>query len=214
MKKLFLKITVDADGYGIPEGARTESFSLGQLVMFLEAWGDKNHNQIYTCNGLNWEWLSLGKTRDEKSVYLWDNWEIKKQAKLQGLSQQEQEAFDKAYEDYSDKRFEDIPKLYMKIENYVEVVEKWQEIVLKQKPNFIILSQDDSGYVDLVGKDELSQQDLADMKIEHEKYLKYKIAYDKYVKSRPDIVDELWHGPQSSEYEADWQKFYEPDDEK
>ncbi len=52
----------------------------------------------------------------------------------------------------------------------------------------------------------------ADIKIEHEKYLKYKIAYDKYVKSRPDIVDELWHGPESSEYEADWQKFYDPED--
>jgi len=45
------------------------------------------------------------------------------------------------------------------------------------------------------------------MKTEHEKYLKYKIAYDKYVQSRPDIVDDLWHGPESSEYEADWQKF-------
>jgi len=100
-----------------------------------------------------------------------------------------------------------MPKLYMKIENYIEIVQKWQEFVLKQKPQYIIVSQDDTGYVDLVGKDELSEQDLADMKIEHEKYLKYKAAYDKYVQSRPDIVDDLWHGPKSSEFEADWQKF-------
>lgn len=59
----------------------------------------------------------------------------------------------------------------------------------------------------MIGKDELSEQDLADMKIEYKRCLKYKIAYDKYIQSRPDIVDELWHGPESSEYEADWQKF-------
>ena len=207
MKKLFLKTTEDKDGYGIPSGARTKNFSLGQLVTFLEAWGDKDPNEIYTCNGLNWEWLHLGKTNDEKIVYLWDSDMVKNQAKIFDLSKQEQEAFDNAYEAYSDKRWDDMPKLYMAMENYVEIVEKWQDIVLKQKPPYIIVSQNDTGYVDLVGKDELSQQDLADMKIEHEKYLKYKTAYDAYVKSRPDIVDELWHGPESSEYEADWQKF-------
>ena len=158
--------------------------------------------------------MRLDRLEKENEVCLWSKWSIKNQAQNEGLSQQEQDAFVEAYDEYSDRRWDDVPKLYMKIENYVEIVEKWQEIVLKQKPNFIILSQDDSGYVDLVGKDELSQQDLADMNVEHEKYLKYKIAYDKYVKSRPDIVDELWHGPQSSEYEADWQKFYEPDEKK
>jgi len=45
--------------------------------------------------------------------------------------------------------------LHMAIENYVEIVQKWQEFVLKQKPNYIIASQDNAGYVDLVGKDEL-----------------------------------------------------------
>ena len=210
--KIFLKLTDSKSRYWIFEGAQTKNFLLSNLVFFLEAWGDKDPTRIYKSIGMCWEWLHLDRTEDINNVYLWNKSELKKQAKVSGLSQQEQESFDEAYEKYSDKRRDDIPKLYIKIENYVEIVEKWQEIVLKQKPNFIILSQEDSGYVDLIGKDDLSQQDLADMKIEHEKYLKYKIAYDKYVKSRPDIVDELWHGPQSSEYEADWQKFYEPDD--
>ncbi len=207
MKKLFLKLTSDKSGYDIFDGARTKNFSLGRLVMFLERWGDKNSTNIYTCNGLNWEWLRLDKTEDGKQVYLWDKWQIKDQAKKDGLSKVEQDAFDAAYDDYCDKRRDDIPTLYMAIENYVEIVQKWQDIVLKKKPNYIILSQNDTGYIDLIGKDELSQQDLQDMKLEHEKYLKYKVAYEKYVKSRPNIIDELWHGPESNEYEADWQIF-------
>ena len=45
------------------------------------------------------------------------------------------------------------------------------------------------------------------MKREDEKYLKYKAAYDKYAQLRSDIFDEFWHGPESSEYESNWQKF-------
>lgn len=213
MKKIFKKLNTE-NRYVIPQEAQSQNFELQSLWSFLSAWGGKDPNEIYACNGLNWEWLHLDKTEDKKTVYLWNGDSIKSQAKINALTKLEQEAFDSAYMAYSEKRWYDVSMLYMKIENYVEIVEKWQEIVLKQKPNFIMLSQDDSGYVDLVGKDELSDQDLKDMKIEHEKYLKYKIAYDKYVKSRPDIVDELWHGPESSEYEADWQKFYEHDDEK
>ena len=212
MKKLFLKLTEEKNSYEIFEKARTRNFTLGALVLFLKFWWHQDPSEIYTSKGLSWEWLSLDKTEDGKQVYLWDKWKIKDQAKKEGLSKIEQDAFDAAYDDYCDKRRDDIPKLYMTIENYIKIVQKWQEIVLKQKPSYIIVSQNDTGYVDLVGKDELSQQDLADMKKEHEKYLKYKAAYDKYVKSRPDIVDELWHGPESSEYEADWQKFYDPED--
>jgi hypothetical protein len=214
MKRLFLKLTSDKSGYGTFEGARTKNFSLDELVLFLKAWGNRKTNPLSDCSSLQWEWLSLDITEDGKNVYLWEPGSIKYEAKINFISPKEKNDFEEAYKQYFIRRWDDIPKLYMKTENYVEIVEKWQEIVLKQKPNFIILSQDDCGYVDLIGKEELSQQDLADMKIEHEKYLKYKVAYDKYVKSRPDIVDELWHGPQSSEYEADWQKFYEPDDEK
>ena len=174
--------------------------------VFLEAWGDRATNPLSDCSGLRWEWLRLDKEYNDM-VCLWGDDAIKNQAKIPNLSKPEQEVFDEACEEYSDKRRDDIPKLYMTIENYIEIVQKWQDIVLTIQPQYIIVSQDDTGYVDLVGKDELSQQDLADMKTEHEKYLKYKIAYDKYVQSRPDIVDDLWHGPESSEYEADWQKF-------
>lgn len=206
MKKILKKLNND-NSYEIFEYAQTQNFTLQDLWSFLRAWGDRDYNPLSDCYSLSWEWLHLKKTEDKKNVFLWDSSKIKNQAKKEGLGELEQEAFENAYDDYYEKRWDDIPKLYMKIENYEEIVKKWKEIVLKQRPNYIILSQDDSGYVDLIGKDELSEQDLHDMKLEHEKYLKHKVAYEKYTKSRPDIVDDKWHGPESSEYEADWQKF-------
>lgn len=205
--KIFLKLTDNKNRYWIFEGAQTKNFLLSNLVFFLEAWGDRKTNPLSDCNGLRWEWLSLEKTEDKKNVYLWNPESVKYEAKINFTSQEEKKDFNEAYAQYFIKRWDDAPKLYMTIENYAEIVQKWQDIVLNKRPQYIIISQDDAGYVDLIGKDELSQQDLADMKIEHEKYLKYKVAYDKYTKSRPAIVDELWHGPESSEYEADWQKF-------
>jgi hypothetical protein len=207
MKQLFLKLTDSKSRYWIFDNAQTKNFLLSNLVWFLEAWGDRKTNPLSDCRKLTWEWLHLRKTEDDKMVYLWSSFSIKNQAELSHLNSSEQKAFDDAYDDYYEKRWDDIPKLYMSMQNYVEIVQKWQNIVLEQRPNYILLSQDDSGYVDLIGKDELSEQDLDDMKIEHEKYLKYKAAYDKYTKSRPDITDDLWYGPESSEFEADWQKF-------
>jgi len=209
--KLFLKLTDSKSRYWIFEGAQTKNFLLSNLVFFLEAWGNRTTNPLSDCAGLRWEWLRLDKEYKDM-VCLWGDDDIKDQAKVPGLSKQEQDVFDAVYDEYCDKRRDDIPKLYMTMQNYEELVSKWKGIVLTRQSQYIVISQNDIGYVYVIGKDELSRQDLADMKIEHEKYLKYKIAYDKYVKSRPDIVDELWHGPESSEYEADWQKFYDPID--
>ena len=155
--------------------------------------------------GLTWESIQLA-SKDKSTLYLYNSDNIKQKADIQFKTLEEKETFDKEYSAYSKTRWHDMPILEITIQNYEKILHQWNNDI-EQKPNFIILSQDDSGYVDLIGKDKLSDQDLADMKIEHEKYLKYKVAYDKYVKSRPDIVDDLWHGPESSEYEADWQKF-------
>ena len=209
--KLFLKLTDSKSRYWIFEGAQTKNFELQNLWSFLSAWGNRTTNPLSDCAGLRWEWLRLDKEYKDM-VCLWGDDDIKDQAKVPGLSKQEQDVFDAVYDEYCDKRRDDIPKLYMTMQNYEELVSKWKGIVLTRQSQYIVISQNDIGYVYVIGKDELSRQDLADMKIEHEKYLKYKIAYDKYVKSRPDIVDELWHGPESSEYEADWQKFYDPID--
>ena len=207
MKKIFLKLTDDKHRYWMFQGAQTKNFSLGNFVFFLETWGDHDPNEINTCPGLSWEWLSLDKMRDEKYVYLWDRDSIKKQAEISDLSPAEQYAFDNEYEIYREKAWDDMSKLIMTTENYIEVVHKWQKIVLGLQPSYFILSQDDAGYVDLIGKDELSEQDRQDMDSEHEKYLKYEKARQAYHKDHPDH-SETWRGPQDNEFEEDIMKYY------
>ena len=204
MKKLLLIRSQDKDGYGI---FQTKNFELSDLFLFLQAWGEYDANKIKTCTGMDWEWLSLDKMRDEKYVYLWDRDSIKKQAKISDLSPAEQYAFDNEYEIYREKAWDDMSKLIMTTENYIEVVHKWQKIVLGLQPSYFILSQDDAGYVDLIGKDELSEQDRQDMENEHEKYLKYEKARQAYQKDHPDQSD-LWRGPQDNEFEKDIMKYY------
>ena len=207
MKKIFLNLTDDKHRYWMFQGAQTKNFMLGNLVFFLQAWGDCEPNKIETSNGMNWEWLSLDKTLDEKNVYLWDRDCIKQQAEMPGLSKAEQYAFDNAYEAYLEKAWADMSQLIMTMENYIDIVQKWQKIVLDLQPAYIIISQNDAGYVDLIGKDELSEQDLHDMKIEHEKYLKYEKARQAYQKDHPDH-SEVWRGPQDNEFEEDIMKYY------
>ena len=207
MNKIFLKLSSDNDGYGTVQKAQTKNFALRNLVLFLESWGKYDANKIKTCNGMYWEWLSLGKMPDEKNVYLWDRDCIKQQAEIPGLSPAEQYTFDNAYKVYLEKRWKDMLQLIMTMENYIEIVQKWQKIVLDLRPKHIIILQDDAGYVDLIGKDELSEQDLHDMKIEHEKYLKYKKAREDYDKDHPGYSD-IWRGPQDNEFEEDIMKYY------
>ena len=207
MKKIFLKLSPDNDGYGTVQEAQTKNFALRYLVFFLEQWGDSELNNIKIYNDINCEWLSLTKMPDNKHVYLWNTDSIKKQAAIPDLTPAEQYAFDNEYEIYREKAWDDMSKLIMTTENYIEVVHKWQKIVLGLQPAYFILSQNDAGYVDLIGKDELSEQDLQDMKIEHEKYLKYEKARQAYDNNQHDY-SEAWRGPQDNEFEEDVMKYY------
>ena len=206
MKKIFLKFSPDKDHYGIFQGAQTANFQLSDLVLFLK-YGHYDSNEITIYNDMSWEWLTLSKMPDKKHVYLWDRDSIKDQAEIPSLSQAEQYAFDNEYRIYREKALEYMLKLIMTIENYIEILQKWQKIFFDLQPKYIIISQDDAGYVDLIGKDELSQQDLHDMKIEHEKYLKYEKARQAYQKDHPDH-SEVWRGPQDNEFEEDIMKYY------
>lgn len=206
MKKIFLSYDKALNNYYPLQEAQTCNFRLQDLYFFLGAWSLNNLNRFDVYSELQYEHVYLAKNIDNQELLLWSDNSIKEKADLTFQSVAEKDASDQAYNAYYNKRQYDRLTLKMSIKNYVEIVQKWQAIIAK-KPLCLILSQDDSGYVDLIGKDELSEQDLADMKIEHEKYLKYKAAYDKYTKSRPDITDDLWYGPESSEFEADWQKF-------
>ena len=204
----FFKVLDKSNHYKVVPESQTSNWSLYDLWIFLSTWGERDSNEINTCNGLSVESLSLGKMPDKKCVYLWDRDSIKEKAEIPDLSRAEQYAFDNAYKVYLEKRWKDMPQLIMTMENYIEIVHKWQKLVLNLRPSYIILSQDDAGYLDLIGKDELSQQDLQDMKIEHEKYLKYEKARQAYEKDHPDYSDDVWRGPQDNEFEEDIMKYY------
>lgn len=190
IKKYFVQLYSHDIGYGPIPQFYTKNFALQYLWFFL-------YRSQY-------DWIHV--TQLPEKILFWSSDNVKQQADIQLNTKEELDAFYIAYRAYSSKRWNDMPKLEISLKNYEDILQKWN-CILERKPQYIIFYQDGAGYVDLIGKDELSEQDLADMKIEHEKYLKYKIAYNKYTQSRPDIVDELWHGPESSEYEADWQKF-------
>ena len=191
MKRVFFKYNDLLNSYCVAnKKEQTANFELQNLKIILET---KNPYKLHL-------------TQSDNKIILWSSDKIKQQASLQFNSKEKNDEFSQTYSQYSNKRWHDMPKLEITLQNYEMIIQKWNEII-NSKPEYIIFSQDNVGYVDLIGKDELSAQDLADMKIEHEKYLKYKTAYDKYTKSRPDITDDLWYGPESSEYEADWQKF-------
>jgi len=191
IKKYFVQLYSDDIGYGPVPNFYNMNFALQYLWFFL-------YRSQY-------DWIRITRLPENILYWSWDN--IKqKVTDINFDTHEEKTAFREAYSAYSKKRWDDMPKLEIGLQNHEMILQKWH-IIADSKLKYIVISQDDAGYVDLVGKDDLSEQDLADMQHEHEKYLKYKIAYDKYTKSRPDIVDELWHGPESSEYEADWQKF-------
>lgn len=140
-------------------------------------------------------------------ILLWSSDYTKQMADFPELNHEEKMAVYAEYRKYVKKRWDDMPKIEMSLQNYEEITEKWNAI-LEQKPQYIIFSQDDNGYVDLIGKQELSEQDLQDMKIEHEKYLRYKKAWDAYEQANPDR-SEVWRSSADDEYEADWQKYYD-----
>jgi len=61
----------------------------------------------------------------------------------------------------------------------------------------------------MIGKDELSQEDIEYFEKERERFLKYEKARQRYVQAHPDYSDDVWRGPQDDEFEADIMKYYE-----
>ncbi|MCX5923107.1 MAG: hypothetical protein NTU89_00920, partial [Candidatus Dependentiae bacterium] len=120
----------------------------------------------------------------------------------------DQQAFDDAYRVYYRKRWFDMSKLEMSTENYELVQKQWEEIS-KRMPEYVMLTQDDSGFVEMVGKDTLSEQDLVDTKRENEKFLRYQAAWQKYINSFKPYRSSEWRSPADEEYEADFKPFFD-----
>lgn len=196
MKKYCLKLSSNIVGYGPVKEFYTMNFALQDLWFFL------NTDQ-YT-------WLHLIEDEKNNKIILWSEWGLKKQAKVIFDNQAEKQAFDDAYRVYYRKRWFDMSKLEMSKENYELVVQQWEEIS-KRMPEYVIFTQHDSGFVEIIGKDELSEQDLADMRRENEKYLRYQEAWKKYTNSFKPYRSSEWRSPADEEYEADFKPFFDED---
>lgn len=203
MKKLIILEENDTFGYSIPAEFSTWNLELWYVFEYLRGFSrisptDRSYNFEEGYNISIYDGKVEFWTRDDvKSMLFYSSF----------TDDQKLREYIAAYRQYSDKRHADKPKVTMTLENHNELCEKWLFIKMR-KPRYLILSQDDSGYVDILGKDELSEQDLHDIKIEHEIALRNKAAWYKYEAANPDRST-VWRSPADDEFEADWQKYLE-----
>jgi len=181
MKKCFLQRYRDFE-YVISDANSTQNFCLEFLFWVV----DGNRDWIYV-------------TLENDHVLIWSSWYLKPKA---------QQAFEDAYRIYYHKRWLDMPKLTITKKNYELVLLQWAQIE-KTLPLYVIISQDDLGMVNIIGKDELSEQDRADMKKEHEKFLRYQVAWRNYMDSLNAPRSNIWRSPADDEYEADFKPFFD-----
>jgi len=154
--------------------------------------------------------IHIDELSDKDIVFIWSKDLIKDVQKNNFHSQQEESTFENTYYEYYNKRWEEMSKIEMSIEDWEILKQRWK-IIKKEKPLYTMFELDDSGSLDkvnILGKNELSQEDIDYIKQEHEKYLKYEKARQKYIANHPDYSD-VWRGPQDDEYEADIMKYYE-----
>ncbi len=196
MKNIFLKKSLSYEDYIVPNDFRNNNNALYFLIMAFEPFEDT--------------WIQSEIVNRENTVYIYSNESFKKKEYKEFPTLNEGIGYEKAYDKYYDKRWEEIPKVKVSIQDWEILKQKWNKIQ-KERPKYIMFTLDDSGpldKVDIIGKDELSKEDLDYIKQEHEKYVKYQRARQKYIENHPDY-SEVWRGPQDDEYEADIMKYYE-----
>lgn len=151
---------------------------------------------------------------DDETVLIWSSADIKTAIEIDFHTQAEEDAFEDAYDQYYEKRSSEVPKIEISLHNYEKIKKKWKDLH-EIKPNYIVITWDNSGSldkVDILGKDELLQEDKQYIKFEHEKYLKWEQAKKEYLKNyfkTHDVYDDsLWKSPSDNEYKEDIEEYY------
>jgi len=196
IKKTFWKFYPEIRTFGMFEGSQTENFGLGDLWTYLRSKDPDTGVYMY----------------EEGDMMVFFDRDLIKQQELNDVYYPNHELelkYHATYGIYASKRWDDVPKFYITKANYAEIEKKWKQLHI-DKPAYVILSQDESGYVDLIGKEELSPEDLRDMQYENQQFLRYQKAYEKYMQANP-YRSEKWRSPADEEYEADWQKYLDQD---
>jgi len=149
------------------------------------------------------------KSLDQVKIYHFGS--IKKEVDIAEMPDDELLIYWPKYLNYYDKRYAELPKLVMMAWHWQDLERRWKEL-LEQKPKYMIMELDDSlplYRISMIGKNELSNEDVEYFQKEHEKYLKYQKARQKYIDSHSDYSDDVWRGPKDDESEADIMKYYE-----
>ncbi len=120
-------------------------------------------------------------------------------------------AYCKEFGKYGRKRFKEMPAIRIFRENYESLKQQF-EGVRKRKPQYLIMREHDDGYVDMLEKNELSEQDIAIMHREHKIFQNYIKRLEAYQKAHPNR-SYVWRSPEDNEFESDF-ALYDPIDEQ
>lgn len=199
LKKQYLKLNSTREYYGVPPEFYTKERDLLELYFHFEP--------------VEFRPVSFMSLPQRYIVYMCSDDEyMKPSAKLTFTSEAQRQLFEKEYEKYYDQRYAEMPELEININNYEEIKQKWK-LLQQEKPNYIIFTLDDSGPLDVVdvfGQNELSEQELVEIKFGHEQYLRYEKAKALYYKDHP-WQDGKWYGSADNEFESDYQPYYDRD---
>ena len=210
MKKIVFSFNSVSNSYIEEERFYTQHYQLYNVKSVLDIvdrWqvDIKNLDSLdeLTAEGIAFEYMS-----NLKQLWIWPAFLIKKQKYKEFPTLVESIEYNELYEEYYDKRWEEIPKIEISIQDWEFLQKKWHQIK-EDNSKYVVFILDDSedlDKIDLFGKDELSQQDIQEITIDHEQYLQYKVALQKY-RDNLFCYSDIWRGPQDDEYDADWQKF-------
>ncbi len=189
------------DGYTYRKKVLTRNASLYNLFYFLD---DKEKD----C------WIKLEEDEnDYNKVIIWSEDDIKKPLDRDSFATHEDFVdYLDGYYKYSRKRFTEMPAIRISRKNYEELEKQWQGIY-KRKPKYLIFREHDNGYVDILEKDELSQEDIVNMNREHKIYLNYFKRWKEFLKAHPEKGSGVWRSPADNFFESDF-AFYDPVDEQ
>ena len=190
------------DEYTYREKLFSRNLPLNDLFEFLR------DNRSKDC------WIKLEEDKnDPNKVIIWSTWNIKKGLTLSDFNSLEEDlSYSEQYSKYAMKRFAELPAIRISLKNYEELEKQWQEIH-KNKPKYLIFREHDNGYVDILEKDELSQEDIANMNREHKIYLNYIKRREEYEKTHPEKLYPIWRTSADNFFESDF-ALYDPVDEQ
>ncbi|MBP9765120.1 hypothetical protein KBD08_02170 [Candidatus Babeliales bacterium] len=212
MEKVIFSFSDKHDTYIVEEQFWTNDYrvaSVKEVLQVVARWQGDIKN-TYTPDELVYQGIEFEYMTHLQELWIWSAFLIKKQEYKKFETIEEHIVYDNAYRQYYDKRWDEIPKIKIAIEHWENLQHQWTHI-LADKPKYLIFILDDlksSNKIEIICKNDLSEQDIEYIQHEHEKYLKYQKAREEYIAHQPDYSLDLWRGPQDDEYEADIMKYY------